>query len=444
MIPAHLERPAMTLDRRKLLHASGLAAAAAAVAPFAPAASAAAHAPLQGARPGKPGTVVNGADTAAAGNWSIFAGRRVGVITNPTGVVGNFRSIVDDMAGKGVDVRAVFGPEHGFRGTAQDGASEGTSIDPRTGITVYDSYGATVDDYVGYYRKSGVDTVCFDIQDVGARFYTYIWTMWDAMQAASRTGSRFVVLDRPNPIGGQARGPVLQPGFESGVGRLGIALQHGMTVGELAKYFNAVHLPAAGLTPLQDLQVVEVQGWRRDMTGPDNRASWILPSPNMPTPETAILYPGTALFEATNMSEGRGTTRPFELIGAPYVDYRWAEALNGKGLAGVTFREASFQPTLSKNQGVICGGVQVHITDPTRVEAPDVAVHMLVEAKRLYPAFAWRGDAGRWMGLLSGSARFAGQLDAGADARTITDSWRAELGQFVRDTRQYLLYNGPR
>ncbi|MCD4853036.1 DUF1343 domain-containing protein [Arthrobacter sp. AK01] len=430
----------MTLNRRKLIHASGLAAAAAVVAPFAPSAAAA----PQADRPGKPGATVNGADIAAADNWIIFAGRRVGVITNPTGVLENFRSIVDDMADKDVEVAAVFGPEHGFRGTAQDGASEGTSVDPRTGITVYDSYGAEVADYVGFYEKSGVDTICFDIQDVGARFYTYIWTMWGAMQAASRTGARFVVLDRPNPVGGQARGPVLQPGFESGVGKLGIALQHGMTVGELAKYFNAVHLPAAGLRPLQDLHVVEVQGWRREMTGPDSRASWILPSPNMPTPETAALYPGTALFEATNMSEGRGTTRPFELIGAPYVDYRWAEALNSKGLAGVTFREAYFQPTLSKNQGLVCGGVQVHITDASRVEALEIGTHMLVEAKRLYPGFAWRGDGGRWMGLLSGSARFAEQLDAGADARTITESWRAELGQFVRDTRQYLLYNGPR
>lgn len=430
----------MNLNRRRLIHASGLAAAAAVVAPFTPAAVA----QPPGTRPGKPGAAVNGADLAAADNWSIFAGRKVGVITNPTGVLANFRSIVDDMADKGVDVGAVFGPEHGFRGTAQDGGSEGTSVDPRTGITVYDSYGAEVADYVGFYEASGVDTICFDIQDVGARFYTYIWTMWGAMQAASRTGTKFVVLDRPNPIGGQARGPVLQPGFESGVGRLGIALQHGMTVGELATCFNAVYLPAAGLTPIKDLHVVQVQGWRREMTGPDNRAAWILPSPNMPTPETATLYPGTALFEATNMSEGRGTTRPFEIIGAPYVDYRWAEALNGKGLNGVTFREAYFQPTLSKNQGLICGGVQVHITDATRVEALEVGTHMLVEAKRLYPGFDWRGDGGRWMGLLSGSARFAEQLNAGADARTIMDSWRQELGQFVRDTRPYLLYNGPR
>ncbi|WP_028280674.1 DUF1343 domain-containing protein [Arthrobacter sp. H5] len=432
----------MAINRRNLIQASGLGAVAAVAAPFVSGASAQTPSRRNNAGGGRP--LTNGADVAAADNWSIFDGRKVGIITNPTGVLQNFRSIVDDMANKGVDVGAVFGPEHGFRGTAQDGASEGTSVDPRTGITVYDTYGASVATYARFFEESGVDTIVFDIQDVGARFYTYIWTMWDAMQAASQTGTRFVVLDRPNPNGGQARGPVLQDGFQSGVGKLGIALQHGMTVGELARYFNAVHLPAAGLEPLQDLEVVEVRSWRREMTGPDNRASWILPSPNMPTPETATLYPGTALFEATNMSEGRGTTRPFELIGAPYVDYQWAEALNSRGLDGVTFREAYFQPTLSKNQGVICGGVQVHINDHESVEALEVGIHMLVEAKRLYPEFDWRGDGGRWMGLLSGSARAGEQIDAGADAETIVSAWQGELAQFVSDTDTYLLYKGKR
>ncbi|GAB3536281.1 DUF1343 domain-containing protein [Arthrobacter tecti] len=427
----------MSINRRSLIQASGLGAVAAVAAPFAP--SAAAKEPKNKNKH----TLVNGADVAAADNWNVFAGRTIGVITNPTGVLANFRTIVDDMAGKGVDVGAVFGPEHGFRGTAQDGAAEETSVDPRTGITVYDTYGASVATYARFYEESGVDTIVFDIQDVGARFYTYIWTMWDAMQAASQSGRRFVVLDRANPIGGQARGPVLQDGFQSGVGKLGIALQHGMTVGELARYFNAVFLPKAGLEPIE-LEVVEVQGWKRERIVPDNRATWILPSPNMPTPETATLYPGTALFEATNMSEGRGTTRPFELIGAPYVDYQWAEALNSKGLDGVTFREAYFQPTLSKNVGKICAGVQVHINDHEVVEALEVGIHMLVEAKRLYPGFDWRGDGGRWMGLLSGSARAAEQIDAGESAERIIGSWGRELGQFVRDTRPFLLYPGRR
>ncbi len=439
-MPQHPSKgtPTMSINRRNLIQASGLGAVVAIASPFAPAAHAQGKRPEHSRKP-----VIAGADVAAADNWSVFADRKIGVITNPTGVLANFRTIIDDMASKGVDVGAVFGPEHGFRGTAQDGAAEETSVDPRTGITVYDTYGASIATYARFYEESGVDTIVFDIQDVGARFYTYIWTMWDAMQAASRSGRRFVVLDRPNPIGGQARGPVLQEGFQSGVGKLGIALQHGMTVGELARYFNAVFLPKAGLEPIE-LEVVEVQGWHREMTGPDSRSRWILPSPNMPTPETATLYPGTALFEATNMSEGRGTTRPFELIGAPYVDYQWAEALNSKGLDGVVFREAYFQPTLSKNVGKICGGVQVHITDHEAVEALEVGIHMLVEAKRLYPGFNWRGDAGRWMGLLSGSARAGQQIDAGADAQTIIDAWQPELRQFVQDTREFLLYNGKR
>ncbi|WP_245580219.1 exo-beta-N-acetylmuramidase NamZ family protein [Arthrobacter castelli] len=421
--------------------ATGLGAAAAVAAPLA--SGAAAHTPGRKNR-GNGRGLTNGADVAAADNWRIFDGRNVGIITNPTGVLENFRSIVDDMANQAVDVHAVFGPEHGFRGTAQAGDSEETYVDPRTRITVYDAYGADAADFAAFYREAGVDTVCFDIQDVGARFYTYIWTMWEAMQAASQTGARFVVLDRANPIGGQARGPVLQDGFESGVGKLGIALQHGMTVGELAKYFNAIHLPEAGLAPIRELQVVEVQGWHREMTGPSQRETWVMPSPNMPTPETATVYPGTALFEATNMSEGRGTTRPFELIGAPYIDYRWAQALNAKGLAGVEFREAYFTPTMSKNQGLVCGGVQVHLLEPDKVEAVELGTHMMVEAKRLYPEFDWRGDEGRWMDLLSGSARFQEQLDAGEGAGTIIGSWQDELLQFVRDTRAFLVYGGPR
>lgn len=343
-----------------------------------------------------------------------------------------------------VEVGAVFGPEHGFRGTAQAGESEGTTTDPRTGVTVYDAYGADVDKFVEFIEKSGVDTIVFDIQDVGARFYTYTWTMWTAMQAAARRSLRFVVLDRPNPVGGRAKGPVLRRGFTSGVGQLEIAQQHGMSMGELAKYFNAKFLRREGLDPIESLDVVRARGWRREIVGPSEESSWILPSPNMPTPQTALLYPGTGLFEATNMSEGRGTTRPFELIGAPYVDYRWAEALERRNIPGVTFREAYFVPTFSKNEGEVCGGVQVHILDYGKVDAIATATHMLVEAARLYPKFDWRGDDGRWMNLLTGSGRFRKQLDEGASARTITSAWTHELREFVHDTRPYLLYRGRR
>lgn len=385
-----------------------------------------------------------GADVAAADQWRVFSGRKVGVITNPTGVLEDFTSIVDDMVARGVDVGAVFGPEHGFRGTAQAGESEETFVDPRTGVTVYDAYGANVAKFTGFFTESGVDTVVFDIRDVGARFYTYIWTMWTAMQAASQVGIAFVVLDRPNPLGGRARGPVLQEGFSSGVGVLEIAQQHGMTVGELARFFNGVFMERAGQVPLADLDVIEVRGWRREMVGPDQADRWIPPSPNMPTPQTATIYPGTGMFESTNFSEGRGTTRPFELIGAPYVDHQWAAALNERGLKGVEFREAYFVPTFSKNQGQVCAGVQVHLIDEEKVDAIAVATHMLVEARDLYEGFDWRGDGGRWIDLLTGSDRFRTQFEAGASAEEIIEAWQPELQQFVKDTRGYLLYPGPR
>lgn len=429
-------------SRRGVFRAAGVAAVTAAgvaVAGEPARADAAASAAAKGRR------LRAGADVAASDGWRMFAGRKVGIITNPTGVLEDFTSIVDAMVAAGVDVTAVFGPEHGFRGTAQAGEAEETSVDPRTGVTVYDAYGATVAKLAGFYAESGVDTVVFDIRDVGVRFYTYIWTMWTAMQAAAQSGDlRFVVLDRPNPLGGRARGPVLLPEFSSGVGVLEIAQQHGMTVGELARFFNAAFMQRAGQQPLSDLQVVKAEGWRREMVGPDQADRWIPPSPNMPTPQTAVLYPGTGMVEATDWSEGRGTTRPFELIGAPYLDYRWAEALNAKKLAGVEFREAYFTPTFSKNANEVCAGVQVHILDAEKVDAIAVGTHMLVEARRLYPEFAWRGDGGRWIGLLTGSGRFQQQLEAGASAEEIIAAWQPELKKFVQDTRPHLLYPGPR
>ncbi|HEU5485539.1 MAG TPA: DUF1343 domain-containing protein, partial [Microlunatus sp.] len=340
------------------------------------------------------GRVRTGADVAASRRWRDVRGQKVGVITNPTGVITrSMTSIVDAMVAAGVSVGGVYGPEHGFRGAAQAGSSEDTYVDERTGVTVYDAYGASAAKFIEFFTTSGVETVIFDIQDVGARFYTYIWTMYDAMIAAGERGLRFVILDRPNPIGGQVRGPLLVDGFTSGVGKDSIVQQHGMTAGEIARYFNGVLLPAAGKTPVRDLEVIEVEGWRADQLFAETGLPWILPSPNMPTADTALLYPGTCLFEATNLSEGRGTTRPFELIGAPYVDHRWAADLNDLDLPGVQFREAYFTPSFSKHVGAVCGGVQVHLLEPSRVDAVAVATHMMVALRDRYDDFAWRaGD----------------------------------------------------
>jgi uncharacterized protein YbbC (DUF1343 family) len=428
------------MERRALLAGAGALAAASLVDVQSAAAA---------AEPGKhTGKVMTGAQALAEDGWKVLAGQRVGVISNPTGILNDLSHIVDTMHASGqVDVVAVFGPEHGFRGTAQAGGSEGDHVDPRTGIMVYDAYGAAADKLATLYTKAGVETVVFDIQDVGSRFYTYIWTMYEAMLAAVRTGARFVVLDRPNPVGGSARGPMLKPGFTSGVGKKEIIQQHGMTVGELARMFDAEYLPLdADGARLKELQVIQAQGWRRDQLYSDTGLTWVMPSPNMPTPDTALLYPGLCLFEATNMSEGRGTTRPFELVGAPYVDHRWAQALQTKNIPGVAFREAYFTPFISKNANVLCGGVQVQITDPHAVEAIVAATHMIVEAKRLYPGFSWRAEnpPGRWIDLLTGSDRFRTMLTAGAPAEEIVAAWRSETDAWTARRAKYLLYKGDR
>ncbi|MGH3354448.1 MAG: exo-beta-N-acetylmuramidase NamZ domain-containing protein [Nocardioidaceae bacterium] len=391
------------------------------------------------------GRVRTGFETMADDRYALLRGQRVGLISNPTGVVQDLRHEVDAMVASGeVDLVAAFGPEHGFRGSAQAGGSEGSYTDPRTGVPVYDTYGKGPSEIAGFLRDAGVDTVMFDIQDVGARFYTYIWTMYDCMVAASSAGVRFLVLDRPNPTSGEdAYGPVLHPEFSTFVGRKPIAQQHGMTVGELAGLFNAEFLPeddtAAG--PV-DLVVSRMDGWDRPMFHEEAAVPWVMPSPNMPTVDTAVVYPGTCLFEATNLSEGRGTTRPFELIGAPYVDYRWSTAMQEQELPGVHFREAYFTPSFSKHQGTSCGAVQVHVFDRGRFEAIRTAIAMIVTAKRMYPSdFAWRESGPPyWIDRLTGSEQVRHAIDGGADADEVVAGWQGELREFRRSRRRYLLY----
>jgi uncharacterized protein YbbC (DUF1343 family) len=389
--------------------------------------------------------VRTGFEVLAGSDYALVRGQRVGLVSNPTGVVPDLRHEVDVMAESGrVDLVAAFGPEHGFRGSTPAGGSEGVFTDPRTGVPVYDTYGKTPAQIADLFRDAGVDTVMFDIQDVGARFYTYIWTMYDCMVAASQAGVRFVVLDRPNPVTGRdAFGPVLHRAYASFVGRKPISLQHGMTVGELATLFNAEFLPgdAAASGPV-DLAVSPTCGWRRGMFHDQTGQPWVMPSPNMPRLETAVVYPGTCLFEATNLSEGRGTTRPFELVGAPYVDHHWADALGRQDLAGVDFREAYFVPTTSKHAGHTCGGVQLHVTDREGFDAIRTAIAMIVTARRLYPAgFAWReATAPFWVDLLTGSDRVRRAIDDGADTDEVVAGWRSELGHFRTTRSRYLLY----
>jgi uncharacterized protein YbbC (DUF1343 family) len=419
------------LTRRGLL-----AVGAAAAAPALSVRAAGAVAPAHGAQ-NVP--VTTGADVVAAERFKRLAGRRLAVVTNPTGVLRDLTHVVDAMAAAGVPPVAIFGPEHGFRGTAQAGGAQRDYRDPRTRIRVLDAYAASPAKLTALLRRTRAETVVFDIADVGARFYTYIWTMYTAMRAAAAAGASFVVLDRPNPLGGHALGPVLAPRFASGVGRKPIAQQHGMTVGELARLFDDRFLAADAGRRLRSLDVIGVQGWARDDLFASTRLPWVPPSPNMPTADTALVYPGTCLFEGTSFSEGRGTTRPFETIGAPGVDWRWAHRLNTIGLPGVGFRETYFTPTFSKFRARTCGGVQLHVTDPRAFDAIRTAVAMLVTAKRLYrSAFAWRAD--HWIDLLSGSSRLRHMVDRGAGVDDVVGAWRAELASFRQLRAQYLLY----
>ncbi|MGH3761293.1 exo-beta-N-acetylmuramidase NamZ family protein [Actinophytocola sp.] len=432
----------MSMDRRHFLSrsaltASALAAPAMTVAAASPAAaSPAAAATTQG---GSHGRVTPAADLLAADGWQRLRGRKLGVLTNPTGVLRDQTHIVDSMVAADVRPTAAFGPEHGFRGTAQAGGSEGDYLDPRTQVPVYDAYGATGEKLASLFTKAGIDTLVFDIADVGARFYTYIWSMYTAMHAAVLTGTSVVVLDRSNPVGGRPFGPMLDPAFASGVGRKPIVQQHGMTVGELARLFDAEFLPEDAGGRLDSLEIVRLRGWRRDELFSESGLQWVLPSPNMPTPHTALVYPGTCLFEGTVLSEGRGTTRPFEIIGAPGIDWHWAEALNAADLPGVRFREHYFVPTFSKWVGETCGGVQVHITDERRFEAIHTAITMIVTAKQAHPdVFGWRPD--NFIDKLSGSDRLRLMIDAGAGVDEVIGAWRGELAAFAKLRERYLIY----
>ncbi|MGW1004584.1 exo-beta-N-acetylmuramidase NamZ family protein [Streptomyces sp. NPDC002520] len=411
----------MRLSRRSLIASATMAAV-----PASP--------PSPTARPRE--NLRTGFERLSADGYSLLSGQKVGIVTNPTGITRDARHIVDVMhADSRVRLTAVFGPEHGFRGTAQAGGSEGRYDDPATGLPVYDTYLKSGRQLADVFTASGVDTIVFDIQDVGARFYTYIWTLYDCMEAAQLAGRKFVVLDRPNPVTGRsAQGPVLHKEFATFVGRQPIAQAHGMTVAELARLFNGEFLAAP--VPLQTVLMTD---WKRNRFYDDSGLPWVPPSPNMPTPDTALAYSGTCMFEGTNLSEGRGTTRPFELLGADGVDGRWAAAANELGLPGVRFREAYFAPTFSKFQGRTVGGVQVHVLDRAAFDPVRTGIALLVTAKKVWDGFAWRSDD--WIDKLTGSTRVRTMIDAGAGTDEVTGAWRDELAAFQRVRKEYLLYN---
>lgn len=367
-------------------------------------------------------------------NPDILKGKRVGLITNPTGINAERTSIVDlfDQSDD-FELTALYGPEHGVRGDAQAGSTVSSYIDEVTGLPVYSLYGATKKPTPEMLEN--VDVLVFDIQDVGTRYYTYIYTMAYAMEAAAENGIPFVVLDRPNPQGGlRVDGPVLDPDYSSFIGLYPIPLKHGMTVGELAQLFNSeYHIQA-------DLEVVKMKGWKRSMMYEDTGLPFVMPSPNMPTTDTVNVYPATGLFEGTNLSEGRGTTKPFQLIGAPYIQaHEYAKELNDLDLPGVAFRAASFTPTFSKHAGKLTHGVEVYVTDPTRFESTKTGIAMIQTAHDLYPDdFAFL--ANDFITKLTGNAYVKDMILEGAPLEEILTKIDDERNAFLPIRKEYLLY----
>ena len=307
-----------------------------------------------------------------------FAEKRVGLITNPTGINRNYQSTIDVLYEK-VNLTALFAPEHGIRGDRQAGDSVTFYVDEKTGLTVYSLYGATKKPTSS--MLSNVDILCIDLQDAGARFYTYIYTMAYAMAACAENSKQFVVFDRPNPAGGNnVEGNILDLQYRSFIGYYPLVQRHGMTIGELAQLFNTEYNIGCQLT------VIKMKNWFRYMYFDDTGLPCVIPSPNFPGTETALVYPGTCVFEGTNISEGRGTTTPFQVIGAPYIDAEaYAQALNNLELPGVYFRPAYFTPTFSKYKDQQCKGVQVHVVNRKTFLSVKTGWAMLDVARRLYP-----------------------------------------------------------
>ena len=372
-----------------------------------------------------------------------LTGWRVGVVSNPASVDGAFRHVVDRIAAEpGVALAALFGPQHGFHADVQDNMVEtGHARHPRLGVPIHSLYSDTREPTAE--MLDGLDLLVIDLQDVGTRVYTYIYTLANCLRAARRCGLPVVVCDRPNPIGGEAvEGPVLDPACASFVGQFPIPLRHGMTIGELARLFNDRFGIGA------DLRVMPLHGWSRAMHQDDAGAPWVIPSPNLPTLDSALVYPGMVLLEGTLLSEGRGTTRPFELAGAPGIDpEELAGSLNALGLPGVHFRPVTFEPTFQKHAGRPCGGCQIHVTD-RRAFRPVLAGVAVIAACReaLGDRFGWREPPYEYehdrmpIDILAGTATLRRDVESGRTATDVAAGWEAGVEAFAAIRRDFLLY----
>jgi uncharacterized protein YbbC (DUF1343 family) len=372
-------------------------------------------------------------------------GARAGLVVHPSSVNRNLEHAVDRfLKSKKVKLKTLFGPQHGIRGETQDNMIEWKGFrDRKTGLPVYSLYSNT--------RKpeqemlKNIDVLVIDLQDIGARYYTFIWTMELCMQACEESGTSIIILDRPNPLGGKlTEGPVLNIDYASFVGLRPLPVRHGMTIGEIGNYLKNEFYPSL------DFHVIPMKGWKRGMWFDDTGLPWVMPSPNMPTLDTAVVYPGMCLLEGTNISEGRGTTRPFEIFGAPFVDPdNVVKYLDGLKLPGVLFRPMYFQPSFQKHAGVLCGGAQIHVTNRDRFRPFKTAVGILKAMAELYAKrFQWKRPPYEYemkrmpIDILAGTDRLRKDIEGGVSVREMEEWWRDEGGTFNRRKRKkYLLYS---
>jgi uncharacterized protein YbbC (DUF1343 family) len=374
---------------------------------------------------------------------TLLRGQRVGLLCHQASVARDLTHATTAIGNlPGVRLRALFAPEHGLAGAVQYHAWVRSTNHSASGVPAWSLYGRRLEPTDAMLRA--IDTLVVDLQDVGSRYYSFVWTMALAMRACARARIPVVVLDRPNPLGGVVmEGNVADPRFASFVGLYPLPVRHGMTIAELAAYLNDTHGLGCELTR------VPMEGWRREMKWEETGLPWVAPSPNMPTSNTARVYPGGCLIEGTNLSEGRGTTRPFELVGAPFLDGgRLARALARRALPGVIFRAAAFEPAFHKYLGRVCQGVQLHVSDERRFRPFLTYLALIIEARRQAPRrFRWRRppyefETRRWpIDLLCGGDTIRHAIERDVPLARLERQWRPDLARFARARRPYLLYH---
>ena len=387
--------------------------------------------------------VILGIESLRGKQAELIKGSKVGLVCNQASIDHGLNHSADVLSGlDGVKLTALFGPQHGIRGDVQDNMIETEhAVDAATGLPIYSLYSETREPTESMLKD--VDVLVFDMQDVGCRIYTFAYTMANSMVAAKRFGKKVIVCDRPNPINGRdVAGNVLETEQASFVGLYPMPTRHGMTLGELAQLFNDKFGIAC------DLSVIPMEGWDRDCWLDETDTPWVLPSPNIPTLDSATVFPGTVHFEGTQISEGRGTTKPFELIGAPYINpEKYAQRLNALNFPGVYFRSCVFRPTFQKHGGVSCGGVQIHVTDRSAFEPVSVGVTMVKVAYELYPEeFRWTEPPYEYVydrnpfDVIAGTSRTREVIESGGSIEDLWSWWAPNLEEFKKVRESYLLY----